>query len=194
MSSIAGYRTKVDELLAMRRGLQARKDALCASRAQCQDKLKDVEDAIAIARAVAQDVQQRTFAGVSALVTRCLEAVFDEPYKFDIQFEISRGKTEARLVLHRDGRVYTDPLNEVGGGVVDVAAFALRLIALLISRPRVRRVLILDEPFRFVAKDLHHKLRDLIFRLADELDVQFVIVTHEEDFRVGKVIELTKNS
>lgn len=145
--------------------------------------------AVDIATGIAAAVQSRAHERVAGLVSRCLAAVFDNPYEFRIEFERRRGKTEAILQFERAGVQY-DPIEDTGLGVVDVAAFALRVAALILSRPPARRLLVLDEPFKFVSADRRGRLRALVEQLAAELDIQFVIVTHIDELRIGTVIDL----
>lgn len=154
-----------------------------------EDFLTDCEEAQKILQLVAQTVQQKAHERIAGVVSRCLEAVFEEPYDFKIQFEQKRGRTEATLVFERDGMTI-DPLTASGGGVVDVAAFALRLSCLLLVRPALRRVIIMDEPFRFVSVDYRGRVRKLLEKLAEDLKVQLVLVTHMEELRTGTVLEL----
>lgn len=113
------------------------------------------------------------------------------PYKFKIKFEKKRGKTEAVPVFTRDGFEFA-PTDGVGGGVLDVAAFGLRIAEVLMQRPQSRRLLVLDEPFKFpsLRKGYRERVRDLLVTLAEELDFQIVIVTHDPTFEVGRVVNL----
>lgn len=143
-----------------------------------------------IAQGVAEAVQQQAHRRIAAVVTRCLKAVFGEDaYEFRIDFSQKRGKTEAKLLFVRDG-VEIDPTTAAGGGCVDVAAFALRLACLVLSLPRRRRLLVLDEPFRFVSREYRPAVRELLLKLAEELGVQIIMVTHMPDLMVGNVIEI----
>lgn len=154
------------------------------------DALQDAEDAHRLIRDAAQIVQQRAHARIAETVGRCLSAVFEEPYKFNIAFEQKRGRTEASLTFERDGYV-VDPLSQAGGGVVDVSSFALRLASLMASRPARRRLLVLDEPFKHLSPEFRHAVRFLLESLAAELDVQMIIVTHDPLLKqMGKVVEL----
>jgi DNA repair exonuclease SbcCD ATPase subunit len=150
---------------------------------------EDVEQARALVQGVAQQIQQQAHTRIASVVCRCLEAVFDDPYEFKINFEQKRGRTEAQLVFVRDG-VEIDPLSAAGGGVVDVAAFALRLSALLLTRPSLRRTIVLDEPFKFVSGEYRERLRNLLEMLAEEMQVQIIMVTHISELQVGRVVEL----
>lgn len=145
----------------------------------------------AILQQVAQTVQERAHRQIQAVVSRCLAAVFENPYAFKIKFEKKRGRTEAVPVFARDGHEYA-PTDGVGGGVLDVAAFGLRIAEVLMQRPAGRRLLILDEPFKFpsLRKGYRERVRDLLLALSTELDFQIVIVTHDPTFEVGKVISL----
>ena len=165
----------------------ARTEALCESAVHELDTLVTCQ---ALIQEVAQTVQQQLHERISAVVTQCLEIVFGETaYTFQIKWEQKRGKTEAVLVLCRDG-MELDPLASAGGGVVDVAAFALRIATLGLTRPRLRRVVMFDEPFRFVSRNYWPNLTQLIRYLGTKLEVQFIIVTHCPELRCGQVIEL----
>jgi DNA repair exonuclease SbcCD ATPase subunit len=159
-------------------------------------ELKDAErlqesalEAQQIAQEVAKGVQEQAHHQLAGIVSRCLETVFDEPYEFQIEFQRKRGRTEARLYFTRDD-VEVDPMTASGGGVVDVAAFALRLSCLCMSQPPLRRVMVLDEPFKFLSEEYRERVRDLLLALAVDFGVQFIMVTHVEEFKIGKVKEL----
>jgi hypothetical protein len=117
--------------------------------------------------------------------------VFDDPYEFNIRFEKKRGKTEAVLEFTRDGEVYSDPLNEVGGGVVDVATLALRLACVMVSRPAMRRTFVLDEPWSNVrGRDNRKRTRQVLSVLAEEFGVQWILNTDIPDYCLGKIVEM----
>ncbi len=136
-------------------------------------------------------VQTRVHNVIAGLVTRCLHAVFeDRPYTFKIEFVRRRNKTEADLYFERDGHRYD--YSQVGGGVLDVAAFALKLSSLVLRRPALRKVIIADEPFKFLSERGGNidRIRDLLLTLAKETGFQFVLVTHNQKLEIGKVVRL----
>lgn len=177
-----------DGLISYRSASNALENAAKKSK-QAVEHLKHVDEAQQIAQQIAQEVQNKSSERISAIVTRCLTAVFDEPYQFLIKFERKRGKTEARLVFKRQG-LEVDPLTAAGGGVVDVAAFALRMSCVLLNQPKLRPLLVMDEPFKFVSADKRPAIRQLLEDLATELNVQIIMVTHVEELVTGKVIEI----
>ncbi len=138
-----------------------------------------------VAVAVQRDAHER----VATVVTRCLRAVFGEEYGFEIEFERKRGRTEAALKFLRCGEKF-DPELEMGGGILDVSSFALRLACLLLHKPPLRRLLVLDEPFRMLSINHHECVADLLLTLAKELKVQIVLISHSEMLAVGKVVHM----
>lgn len=147
------------------------------------------EESQRIIQTIATTIQEQAHSKIAAVVSKCLETVFDEPYQFKITFERKRGKTEARLTFLRDG-LELDPLTASGGGVVDVAAFALRLACLVLSVPKKRRTLILDEPFKFLSKNYRSNIRKMLLSLSEEMSVQFIMVTHIPELECGRLIEI----
>lgn len=150
----------------------------------------DLREAVGVAQRVAADVQAKAHERIAEVVSRSLASVFgaDAP-RFVIRFEQKRGKTEALLLLEQDG-VEMDPLTATGGGVIDVASFALRLSCLMLSNPPLRRVLVLDEPFKHLSADYRPAVRELMETLAHELGVRILQVTHSEELVAGNVIHI----
>jgi len=189
MSNMGSIRNLVDKKIAE---LNVARDScrrLGGMLGEAEYRAEAISEAQELAQAVAQAIQQQAHDRIAEVVSRCLEAVFDEPYQFIINFERKRGRTEASLRFKRDG-VEVDPMTASGGGVVDVAAFALRLSCLVLNNPPLRRVLILDEPFKFLSKHYRPRIRDLMLTLAQEMKVQFVMVTHIQELVSGTVVEV----
>jgi len=186
---LQSWRKRVDKELARLDSVRNRCSDEKRALAVVDAHLAALEEAQVLAQEVAQRIQSKAHAQIADIVTKCLEAVFDEPYTFHILFERKRGRTEAKLTFKRDG-TECDPLTASGGGVVDVAAFALRVACLMLARPALHRVLILDEPFRFVSPDLRYRVRHLLETLTVEMGVQVVMVTHDPQLRAGKLIRL----
>jgi DNA repair exonuclease SbcCD ATPase subunit len=149
----------------------------------------NAQEAQDVLQHLSQAVQQQVHSRIANIVSSCLTSVFDDPYTFKINFDRKRGRTEACFKFLRNG-LEVNPLTSCGGGVVDVAAFALRVICLVLHRPRLSRILILDEPFRFVSAHYREKVRAMLEQLAKDMKCQFIFVTHEESYRCGKEVQL----
>lgn len=142
-----------------------------------------------VAQEAASQVQRRVHDHFGRLVTRCLEAVFDDPLEFRFVLEKKRGKTEARPAFFDNG--VEVPRQFVAGGVKDVAAFALRLAKLSLDRPARRKLLVLDEPFKHVNGDAEQgRVAELVLALSKEFGVQILIVTDDQFLKIGKVVEV----
>jgi len=176
---------KLAELEVARGSFRSLDNSLNETREQAQA----AGEAQELAQHVAQVIQQKAHDQIARVVSRCLSAVFDEPYEFRIHFERKRGRTEARLTFDRDG-MEVDPMTASGGGVVDIASFALRLSCLILNKPPLRRAMVMDEPFRFVSEEFRDRVKALLETLSEEMKTQFVMVTHINELKMGKVIEI----
>ncbi len=195
MTTLIDHRRAVDALRARHRLAADRADREREALDAAGGRETSATEAQGIVQHIAQALQQRAHRRISRVVSRCLAVVFDDPYEFRIDFERKRGKTEARLTFVRDGLVLSDPLNEVGGGVVDVASLALRLACLLLARPVRRRLVVLDEPFTCMrGKENRGRMRSLLLKLSEEMGFQFVLNVDGDaypEFALGKIVELT---
>jgi len=182
-------RQQIDKLKAALDAARARVKRDRATAMEAEDRLLTAEQARVLIQQVGQAVQKEAHDRLAGVVSSCLTAVFDEPYEFRIAFDRKRNQTEARLVFVRDG-MEVSPMDAAGGGVVDVAAFALRLSCLMLRRPSARRLLVLDEPFRFASQNYRQKIRQMIENLSERMHVQILQITHAPELVAGKVIEL----
>lgn len=155
-----------------------------------------VEQAQAFLQKVAQDTQSQLKFQIEDIVNLALETCFPNEYKFQLQFNIARGKTDAELVFlsKRTGRA-VDPMNASGGGVVDLTAFALRIASFALEQG-IDNVIILDEPFRFISRDLQARAGEILRVLSEKLGLQILMVTHIGEMIdiADKVFEVKKNS
>lgn len=175
------------ELSMSKAELKVRKERL----AEAEERYQTAITARQIVQDLAQAVQQKVHERIAGVVSKCLAAVFPRPYTFHIVFVKKRGKTEAELEFRRDGHTLR-PREGVGGSVLDVAAFALRLACLGLQRPKRRKLVVIDEGFRGVSKRQMNKkrTRKLLETLASELGFQIIQVSHDVGFRAGTVVEI----
>lgn len=125
---------------------------------------------------VAKTTQQHIEIQISTLVSSCLAAIFPNPYEFQLRFVQIRNKTECNLVFIKNGNETNDLLYTGGGGVSDIASFALRVSIWCIQK--TRPTIILDEPFRFVSVDLQKKCSALLKELSIKLGLQIIMSSH----------------
>jgi DNA repair exonuclease SbcCD ATPase subunit len=172
--------------------LAALKAAIKREKEEIKKAAKASQDAIhaqTTLQRIAQGVQRQAHKRICDVVSSCLSIVFDKPYAFHIEFERKRGKTEAKLLFLRDG-LEVDPISSSGGGMIDVAAFALRVACLVLHRPRLSKLLVLDEPFRFVSSQFQDNVRQMLEELSKDMKIQIVMVTHNPNLATGKIVNI----
>jgi len=142
------------------------------------EKLETITTTQVHAQNVAKNLQDKIKFHIKDMVQNCLDIVFPEMYEFNFEFIIKAGKTEANIFLTQDGEEIK-PEDSTGGGVVDVISLGMRIVALTLSTND--KVLILDEPFKFISKKLKPLAGQILKEISKELEVQFLIVTHDEE-------------
>jgi hypothetical protein len=141
-------------------------------------RLKNIQEGQLILQHVAKQTQEELKYYLSDIVSVALNAVFDNPYEFEIEFVIKRGTTEAEIFFVRNKEKYK-PIDASGFGPIDVAAFALRLAVLQLGK-KYRRTIILDEPFKHL-KGIEENKRviQMVKELSDKLNLQIIMISDE---------------
>ena len=162
---------------------------------ESEKKLKLVEQAQVFLQTVAQNTQEKLKFQIEDIVNLALESVFPNEYEFKIDFNVSRGKTDAELIFldKRTGQ-NIDPMEASGGGVIDLTCFALRISAWALENG-TDNLIILDEPFKFVSRDLQERAGEILKTLSEKMKLQILMVTHIPEFIevADKVFEVKKN-
>ena len=158
---------------------------------ETEDKVKHVVEAQQGLQVVAEAIQTQAHKQISCIVTKCLKMIFGtDSYEFRIDFKRARGKTEASLTFVKDGEVF-EPTEESGYGPIDVAAFALRIACIRYSHPRLRKLIISDEPMKWLNGEIYQeRVGEFLLSLAKEWGMQFIFISDDDWLHVGKVIEL----
>ena len=182
-------RTQLNKLLVQRNLALAQSKSESKALLSCEQEIKDIETAQCYLQQIAQELQTTDHRSVASVVSKCLSAVFLEPYELRIQFERKRGRTEASFYYYRDGNL-VEP-HQTSGAVREVTSLALRLVALSLSQPPKRRLLVLDEAFASLDRFNLERVAALLETLASEMDVQIILSTHSDALRIGKIIEIS---
>ena len=191
-SASKAYERRVGQLEQLENQI-AKTRADLASRERRQRRIEEATDVI---RTVAQATQKELEYHVSELVSLALEAIFPDPYRLNIDFELRRNRSEADVTFSKEGEEKIDPMSSSGGGPIDVAAFGLRISLWSLQRPRSRPTIILDEPFRHVSRNLQPQASAMLKEISEKLGLQFVIVTHEVELvsSADKVFEVSQEN
>lgn len=155
---------------------------LLAQRKQRLEKIKtETEEtlkSISVCQEVATEVQKQLSVKIDTIVNLALATCFGDEYTFKLNYVPARGKTEVEFLLLQNGKEI-DPMNQNGGGLIDILCFALRVAVFNISH--TDDVMVFDEPFRFVSKGLREKVAEVVHTFSERLNIQIVEVTHVEE-------------
>lgn len=106
-----------------------------------------------------------------------VKEIFGNEYEFIIEIDEDSQRKQINFLIKKNNEKF-DPKYELGGGVIDLLSFCLR-IAIWSLNP-TKNIILLDEPFKFLSKDKQQLIPILLQKLSNELKLQFIIVTHEE--------------
>lgn len=118
---------------------------------------------------------------IEALVTKCLQYIFDSSVEFQIELEELRNKASAEFYVvnsTKDFFLKTKPEQSRGGGVVDIVSLALRISFLQTHKPPISGPLILDEPAKHVSEEYIHNVGDFLKQTSEIFNRQVIMVTH----------------
>jgi len=157
-------------------------------------EIKNHEKAREIVRLIATQIQSQLQFYLSDITSLALKAIFPNPYQLRVEFVQRRNKTECDLFLEKEGELFS-PLSDLGGGIIDVASFSLRLTLWSLRNPKTRNIIILDEPLRFLSDSYQENASLLIQELSKRLNLQFIIVTHSEKLaeRADNIITVSQS-
>lgn len=167
-----------DKYLGKRDALISRLSASRTREEELQKRKESIDELVLAVQKAARDTQDQLRVRIEDVVQSSLDAVFPGSYTFRTEFVARRGRTELDMWLDKDG-TRMDPLDSNGGGVVDVLSLALRVCCLTMSRNA--RVLLLDEPFKFIRGKARQRLGDMLSRLSRKLGIQVIMVADVSD-------------
>jgi len=194
-AALIGLRKKFQENMGRRQLLI---ENCATAESSLKKNLIDYENCLkarTVVQTVAKSTQERIELHLSNLVTMALATVFPDPYTFSLRFVERRNTTEADLIFSKNGNETDDLLNTGGGGVADIASFALRIA--LWSLKKTRATFILDEPDKFLHNpEYQTKASELMKELCDKLGIQIILVSDQERIiaAADKVIRISNKN
>lgn len=171
-------RSLSDKYLGKRDALVSRLSASRTRKQKLEERKESIDELVLAVQKAARDTQDQLRVRIEDVVQSSLDAVFPGSYTFRTDFVARRGRTELDMWLDKDG-TRMDPMDSNGGGVVDVLSLALRVCCLTMSRNA--RVLLLDEPFKFIRGKARQRLGDMLSRLSRKLGIQVIMVADVSD-------------
>ncbi len=180
MLSVKNARTRIEQLKGERNKVQATLSKTNQKVTEKKQELVYHEQAREIIRNVGVRTQSQLSYHISDISTLALESIFSDPYRLEVEFIQRRNKTECDLFFNRDG-MQINPLSAAGGGVIDVASFALRVASWSMQKPRSRSTLLLDEPFKHLSTALLPHASAMLKQISERLGLQIILITHTDE-------------
>jgi len=191
--SIKNYKAKLEQKKGYIHSLQKQVATFNSNLDTIDNNMQYAEQALAITQEVARQTQSQIKLHIEDIISMALEYILDDPYKFELDFVVKRNKTECDIYFVRDGK-RIKPIDQSGGGAVDIASFASRIA--LWSLGDTDNVLVFDEPFKFVSREYQLKVGELLKKLSDQLGLQILMVSHNSNFiqQSDNIIEIYKDN
>ena len=127
--------------------------------------------------------RKQAISQIEIVVTRFLQYVFETDMEFKIELQEKSGVPSCEFYVvsrYDDLEIKTKPEDSRGGGVVDIVSMALRISFITQMKRRSSGPLILDEPGKHVSNDYIFNLGEFLRELSRSLDMQIIMVTHNE--------------
>jgi len=179
MINLAKYERFVAENRALVNLLTSKRAELEGRITKLQNVGKDLSEALDVMNAVSILCQEQFKGVVEGIVTDALKFVYGETYSFEMDSEIKRNQPEIVFYVVIDGHRYSIRNDDIGGGVIDVVAFALRVTLWALQDQQTDNVMILDEPLKNLDVNRLVLMGDMIKKISQDLGLQFIVVTHE---------------
>lgn len=133
----------------------------------------------AFLRLLAEHQQEVIRQKVEMLVTYGLRTVFDEDLQFRVTLDARKNQIYMGFALEDDEERQVPLMDAEGGGLVALTALLLRIVLLLMTRPKLAPLLILDEPLTQLSERYREPAAQLILRLVNKGLLRVLAVTHD---------------
>jgi hypothetical protein len=154
---------------------------------EINDKIADLHLArIEMANIVLQklaDRSRRKAAGkFEHLGTMALQYSMGSDYELliDIPPETNKKPKADVFIKRKSSGLLTDPLEDNGGGIVDIAGASFRLVTLQNSEPVSDGPVIFDEPFKMVSKEFIPDATAFMNNIVADFGRQIIMSTHND--------------
>jgi len=199
MATLSEFQSHIVEKQAERQLIQKELTSIESEITTERENYDNLIKARFILAEVAKLTQTKFTSYVEQLVTMAIKSIFDRPFQFKVDFDLKRNKSECFLRIQEgeDEEPFV-PSQELGGGILDIISFALRIVLWSLQNPRSSNTILLDEPFHFLGQ-LSDKAGSFVREISKKMNLQFIIVTHDENLtpiadRVWKVTHDGKHS
>lgn len=165
----------------------SRKETLIAKQEDIEKKIEalnipTLENCFNILNSLSDKQRNEAKGILEDLGTKALKYSYDADYRMEIEIPEKNGNIRRQAyvyVVDEKTGVKTDPLDENGGGIVDLISVAMRIIILVShDTPRLDGPIILDEPFKMLSIEYIPLAMNFLKKVASDFNRQIIMVTH----------------
>ncbi len=142
------------------------------------------EKVSALLNTIGEERQNNAQKQIEGLVTMGLQTIFEQNLSFHIIQRTGLKSAQVEFIIRStfdDGRTVDTPLLDArGGGLVATVGFLLRLVIILLSKPK-NPLLVLDETFAHVSAEYLEGIADFLKEITQKTDVQIIMITHQTE-------------
>ena len=149
-----------------------------------QDKVTDLENqkvmntkALAVIDRAIQVISQNGIGKIETIVSDGLRLVFDDDLRLVIERKEGARGDSYRLLVQEGNDPPGPPIDTMGGGVVNVISFLLRVI--MIQRFKLSKFIVLDESMNNVSPDRLPRVSEMLRSLCDEHGYTILSITQQ---------------
>ena len=152
-------------------------------------KIKEIEvnktehvKAIGVMDRAIQIISANGIGKIETVVSDGLKLIFDSDYKLLIERKEGAKGDSYRIMLEKNGFI-APPIGTVGGGIVNVISFLLRVI--MIQRFKLAKLIVLDESFNNVSPEFLPKVSEMIKTLCDDYGYCVLSITQAHGLAIA---------
>lgn len=177
-----------DQLYSMERDLLIktnRCEILTEQKERLEVKIEELdvltsEQALQVLQKLSSRQRQVAKLRLEELGTQALQFSLGKNYRMEIEVEEVRKRPQAYLtVINEATGIKTEPLDDNGGGVVDIISIALRMVVLQ-AMGNIDGPIILDEPFKMVSEEFVPMLSEFLNKISNDFGRQIIMITHNK--------------
>lgn len=167
------------ELAHIERTLERR----IAERESFQAHTELLERVRVFVQGLAEATRGEIVAGLEQIVTTCLQIMFGDTYRFEIEVETKRNQTTVEFYVVQDGGehpVRLRPVGNMAGGILDTISIGLSFGILKVVPEPPDGPILFDEPAKMVSDDRAAGIIHLLVEMSRLFERQVILVTHHE--------------
>jgi DNA repair protein SbcC/Rad50 len=146
---------------------------------QLTNQLETLEKFKGMVVLYAQQSLEETIHYIEETVTLALQSVFGDDYHAVIKLEQKRDQQEVYFILKKGDLELELRQDLTGVGEVDVYCYGLKMASFALEED-CAPILLLDEPIKYLSKDYLPQMAEVLKQSTISLDIQQIIISHEE--------------